>query len=61
MITNVNKWRHCFIEWEDTDGKWKLSVVPWYVLIDGILGHIVGNDEFKWAWVPPWRVEITKN
>lgn len=49
MITNVNKWWHCFIEWEDTDGKWKISVVPWYALIDGILGHIVGNDEFKWA------------
>lgn len=61
MITNVNKWWHCFVEWEDTDGQWRISVIPWYALIDGILGHITGNDQFRWAWVPPWKIEVTKN
>ena len=62
MITYVNKWWHCFIEWEDTDGKRKLSVIPWHVfLINAILKYITGNDKFKWAWVPPWKIEVTKN
>lgn len=61
MITNVNKWWHCFIKWEDTDGKWLLSVVPWYILIKAILDHITDNDKFKWAWVPPWKIKVTKN
>ena len=55
MVTNLNKWFHCWMEWEDEDGQWKLSVVPWHALFMAIFGDM---GDFKWRWVMPWRIKI---
>lgn len=43
------------MEWEDEDGQWKLSMVPWYALFMAIFGDM---GDFKWKWVMPWRIKI---
>lgn len=55
MVNNFNKWFKCWIAWEQADGTTGLSVIPWRVLLLGILGDTTG---FKWSWVPPWKIEI---
>ena len=55
MITNINKWWHCFVEWEQENGTMALSVIPWYVLLWGVFGD---TKDFKWSWVPSWKVKV---
>lgn len=53
---NVWKWTKCFIAWEDAmTGKVNLSVIPWHVFLIGLISD---NGNFKWTWVPPWKIKI---
>lgn len=56
-MNNFTKWFKCFIEWKDEDGTYRLSIIPWHVLLMGIFGDTEG---FEWSWIPPWKVILEK-
>ena len=60
-MKEIKKWFTCFIEFQQEDGSWALSQIPWRILLIGILSKIFEKDDFKWNWVPPWRVGFTKS
>lgn len=59
MVTKFNKWFHCWVEWKDDDGLWKLSVVPWRIVL--LVKIFNTSVDFNWKWVPPWKIKIDTN
>ena len=53
MITNFNKWFHCFVEWADDSGVVALSVIPWS---EFFMDKITGTNFTK--FVPWWKIHI---
>lgn len=50
-----------FVEWYNRDiQKWCLSRVSWKGFLGALMIKLLRMDlsDFKWHWVPPWRVQI---